>query len=172
MKTVYLDNMIACAIIEGDLGAGEQKILDELVVIEKRRDTIRFQVSLEAQREVERTRDEEKRKRLKAGISQIDHVQESGKLLGYNIQDLGHYGFISSPLISDVVDPAIFAQLAAFGVKKSDTIHFVNAVHNKCDVFLTTDPKFMECRPQLEALYRQIIVRKPSELLADLLRIS
>jgi hypothetical protein len=166
--SVYLDNMIACAITERDLEAGEQKSLDELVVIEKRRDTIRFQVSLEAQREVERTRDQEKRKRLKAGISQIDNVQESSKLLGFNAQDLGCYGFISSPCMSDVLDPAVFAQLAAFGFERSDAIHFVNAVANKCDVFLTTDTRFMLFCPKLEHLYQQIIIRKPSELLSEL----
>jgi hypothetical protein len=169
MKTVYLDNMIVCAITERDLRADKQESLDELVVIEKRRDTIRFQVSYEAQREVERTRDEEKKKRLKAGISQIDNVQENSRLLGFNAQDLGRYGFISSPLMSDVLDPTIFAQLTAFGFKKSDSIHFVNAVSNKCAVFLTTDTRFMTYRSDLESHYRQIIIRKPSELLSDLL---
>ncbi len=153
MKRVYLDNMIACAITERDLKADKQESLDELVVIEKRQDTIMFLVSLEAQREVERTKDQEKRERLKAGISQIENVQESSKLLGFNMQDLGRYGFISSPLMSDVLDAAIFGQLAAFRFKRSDSIHFVNAVYNKCEVFLTTDLRFMQYRSQLEGLY-------------------
>lgn len=168
MKTVYLDNMIACAITERDLRDDKQESLDELVVIEKRRGTIKFQISLEAQREVERTKDEEKKKRLNSGISQIDNVQESSTLLGFNALDLGRYGFISSPLMSDVLDPAIFAQLAAFGFERSDSVHFVNAVYNKCEVFLTTDGHFMQYRPQLEGLYPQIIIQKPSELLSEL----
>jgi hypothetical protein len=168
MKTVYLDNMIACAITERDLRGDMQESLDGLVLIAKRRDTIRFKVSYEAQREVERTRDEEKKKRLKAGISQIDNVRDSGRLRGFNSQDLGRYGFISSPLMSDVLDPSIFAQLTAFGFKKSDSTHFVNAVCNKCDVFLTTDLDFMKYRSDLESHYRQIIIRKPSELLSEL----
>ena len=169
MLSVYLDNMIACAITERDLANGEQKSLDELVTIEKRRDKIRFQISDEAQREVERTRDQQKRERLKAGISQIESVQESSKLRGFNIQDLGRYGFMSSPLLSEVLDPAMLAQLATLGFERSDSIHFINAVCNKCDVFLTTDPRFMQHRPELECLYQQIVIRKPSALLAELL---
>ena len=169
---VYLDTVIASAIKLQDLhDPKEEAALEELKRIE-RTGVIEFRISREVRHEVDRTREPDKKARLKEHASELGNVKEDHRLEGFNIQDYGRYGFISSPLISDVVDESMFEALTTDGLKRGDAIHFVNAVTNKCDVFLTTDPDFMDRRPQLEAQYPPIRIMKPTELLAELKRLK
>jgi hypothetical protein len=55
------------------------------------------------------------------------------------------------------------------GLKDADARHFMYAVQNGCDRFVTNDHHFLkDRRPRLEALGRGMLIRRPSDLVAEL----
>jgi hypothetical protein len=54
------------------------------------------------------------------------------------------------------------------GLQEADARHFMYAVHNGSDRFVTADGDFLNRRPQLEALGKGMLIRRPSELVAEL----
>jgi len=90
------------------------------------------------------------------------------KLLGFNIQ-ISQYTCFNSPIISDVQDEAIRAELMKRGLKQRDAEHITQAVCNNCDVFLTRDKGIRKRRDWLEQRFPGLKIRLPSELVADLL---
>jgi hypothetical protein len=58
-----------------------------------------------------------------------------------------------------MVDEQLFASLKTAGLKDADARHFMYAVHNGCDRFVTTDPDFLDRRTQLQALGRGILIQ-------------
>jgi hypothetical protein len=42
------------------------------------------------------------------------------------------------------------------------------AVHNRCDRFVTTDPHFLDRRPELEKSCHGLRIVKPTELVSEL----
>ena len=55
-------------------------------------------------------------------------VQQDHRLIGFAHQDLGRLGFIASPIVSDVVDEAVFAKLLAAGIEEKDEVVPTSAV--------------------------------------------
>jgi len=82
-------------------------------------------------------------------------VPHDQKLLGFNIQ-ISQYTCINSPIISDVQDEAIRAELMEHC--------------NNCDVFLTRheDSIITPHRHWLEQKFPGLKIRLPSELIAEL----
>ncbi len=171
MRKVYLDNVIACAMVGFSLAEqAEQKALEKLIPIADS-GTIKFLISAEVLREIDRTTDPEKKAKLKKGVADLEKVESDHIVLGFQNQDLGYRGSISCPLVTDIIDKSLFSVLKGEGLKSRDATHFMNAVHNECDVFLTTDPDFINRRHRIEALsksIRSIRIMKPSELLGEI----
>ena len=74
-----------------------------------------------------------------ARAHEVSVVPNDHRLLGFQSQDQGRQGFISSPMISDIVDEDLFAKLIAAGLKDADAKHVMYAVANDCQVFVTLD---------------------------------
>ena len=77
-------------------------------------------------------------------------------------------GFITNPLVTDIVDDALFAALNAQGLRDAAARHLMYAVCNACDRFVTLDPDFLDRRDALEAQCRGLRIVKPSELVTEL----
>ncbi len=165
---VYLDNMMVSALSGRTLGDSTEQAALDAVAKMGQQGKLSLLISSEVHREIDRTRNPETRGKLKEGASRLNKVEKDHRLLGFNVQDLGRYGFISSPLITDIPDEQMFTRLTTMGLKKSDAKHLMYALIDKCDIFLTTDPDFIDRRPELESIGHLIRIRKPSELLAEL----
>jgi hypothetical protein len=88
--------------------------------------------------------------------------------MGFNMQDLGRYGFIASPLIED--NP-VSAWLRKIGIERLDAHHLTVAIKHRCDVFLTCDGGILYRRKMIESKHR-IRVMLPSQLMQELRKSS
>lgn len=165
---IYLDNVIVCAIENRDLASlAEMHSLDELTSgkYASKCDCVTSRWSL---REIERTQDVTTKDRLKNAFHTHTILEYDNEVLGFHNQPDQYGGFISSPLVSDVIDEAVFSELRALGLTKGDPYHLMVAFANGCDRFLTTDPDFINRRVDIELRLRSIKIVTPSELLAEL----
>jgi hypothetical protein len=71
-----------------------------------------------------------------------DHV-----VLGFSEVSLGERGHISTPIVDDVVDPALLTALKSEGLKEGDARHLMYAVNHRCTWLVTTDPDFGVAHP-------------------------
>ena len=169
---VYLDNVIVSALVRDDLASSDEqralKLLQEHLNFGK----LEIVTSRESWREQDRTRCEKTREELRSSRDKTPVVSGDHKLLGFNSVDLGYRGFISSPLITDIVDEAMFAELRAVGLKSGDARHLMYALCNGCVCFVTTDPDFLNRRLAIEAAYPKIRIMKPSEMLEEIEKIQ
>jgi len=116
-----------------------------------------------------RTKDAAKRAVFEAHDDEMSCVQQDHRLLGFSHQDLDEWGFIASPIITDVVDEAVFEKLRAAGLADTDAFHVMCAIAGNCDVFVTVDTKdILPNRLAVESSCPQILIRRPTELLAEL----
>jgi len=164
---VYLDNVAASGRVIGDLVAVEMEALRE---IERAASAgkVKLVTSRESWREQERTRDPEKRTRLEAARAEVSAVANDHVVLGFS-SATGPYGTVAAnPIVTDIVDQALFADLKRVGLRDADARHLMYAVVNTCDRFVTLDPDFLYRRDALETRCRTIRIVKPSELAAEL----
>ena len=161
---VYIDNMIASAVVRRDLAE-----LPEMEALNRLQDIAPLEIvtSRESWREQERTKNPDVRAELRDARSGIPVVADDHKLLGFNTINYGYHGFITSPLVTDIVDEPTFAKLKDLGLEDADARHLMYALHNGCVRFVTTDPHFLTRRDGIEATYPAIRVVKPSELLQE-----
>jgi hypothetical protein len=120
--------------------------------------------------EAEKTKDEIRRGHLIIDVDGLQNVPNYQKLLGFNIQ-ISQYTCINSPIISDVQDEGMRAELMKRGLEQRDAEHITQAVCNTCDVFLTRDEDSIITphRDWLEQRFPGLKIRLPSKLVADLL---
>jgi hypothetical protein len=168
---VYLDNVIASARVRDDLASREERSALKLIQKHGNFEKLEIVTSRESWREQERTRNAEAREELRASRDKTPIVSHDHRLLGFNSVDLGYQGFISSPLITDIVDDAMFSGLQAVGLKSADARHLMYALCNGCVRFVTTDPDFLDRLYAIEAAYPQIRIVMPTELLAEMERL-
>jgi hypothetical protein len=129
---------------------------------------LKMVTSRESWREQERTKDPVKRAKLEAARSELSAVVTDHVLLGFNHLE-GRYGTISaSPIITDIVDEVLFADLKRIGLSDSDAKHLMYAFTNACDRFVTVDPDFLNRRASLEARCQSLRIVTPSELAGEL----
>jgi len=167
-RKVYLDNVIVCGEIRGDLAAPE--LVAVLLVQQAARDGKVVSVtSREAWREQDKTKNEVLRALFHAARGKVPVVEKDHRLLGFNHVQDQYGGFITSPMITDVVDEPLFAHLKKAGLKEADARHLMYATHNGCDVFLTTDPDFVGNRFELQKLCPGIRILKPSDFIQELM---
>jgi len=169
---VYLDNVIASALVRDDLASPEEQRALKLLQEHRNFGKLEIVTSRESWREQDRTRCEKTREELRSSRDKTPVVSEDHKLLGFNSVDLGYRGFISSPLMTDIVDEVMFAELRAAGLKSGDARHLMYALCNGCVRFVTTDPDFLNRRLAIEAAYPKIRIMKPSETLEEMERIQ
>jgi predicted nucleic acid-binding protein len=90
-------------------------------------------------------------------------------VLGFNTIDYGNRGFISYPLLTNIVDEALFAKLRAVPLKEVDAKHVMLAVANDCQFFLTLDERdLLPVRSAIEAICPQLRIVRPTELITEL----
>ena len=116
--------------------------------------------------EIANTPNETKRNTLVADYKAREKVPQDEKLLGFN-----SYGdrltWITSPMLSDVQDEKLYAEIMKQNIKSADAKHLTQAACNKCDVFLTCDNGIIKrCKPLEQQLSLRIML--PSELLQQL----
>jgi len=87
-------------------------------------------------------------------------------LEGFNDIDFGRWGYISNPMVADVPDERLFAELRDMRLDVMDARHLTVAIHNGCDVFLTRDERgILKRRAEIQRRYPTISILRPSELL-------
>jgi hypothetical protein len=129
--------------------------------------TLKMVTSRHSWREQERTRNPERRSALEAARSEVSAVANDHVILAFPVVH-GHGSRLVGPLVSDIVDVSLFADLTAIGLSDSDAKHLMYAVVNSCDRFVTLDPDFLDRRDALEARCPSLRIRTPSELVAEL----
>jgi hypothetical protein len=116
-----------------------------------------------------RTQDPNRRAAFEAQDHEMSCVQQDHRVLGFSHQDLGRLGFIASPMVTDIVDEVLFEKLRAAGLEETDAFHVMCAIMGNCGVFVTVDTKdILPKRAAVEAACPQILIRRPTELLAEL----
>jgi len=165
---VYLDNVIASARVREDLASPEERRALKLVQEHPNFGMLEIVTSRESWREQERTRCTQTREELRSSRDRTPVVSQDHRVLGSNSVDLGYRGFIASPLVTDIVDEAMFARLQAEGLESGDARHLMYALCNDCSRFVTTDSDFLGRSSALEAAYPGIRIVKPSELLKEM----
>jgi predicted nucleic acid-binding protein len=166
-RRVYLDNVAASGRVVGDLTPVEMEALRK---IERAHSDgiLKMVTSRESWREQDRTKDEARRSALQAAREEVSVVATDHLLLGLNHQ-YGPYGTTAiTPILTDVVDDSLFADLSAMGLRNSDAKHLMYAVTNQCDYFVTLDRDFLDRQICLEARCRSICIVTPLELAAML----
>ena len=105
---VYLDNVITSGWVLKDLKPQEEMEAVERLYALHDAGIIKRVTSKISAIEQARTTDLEKRAALAARADLVSVVQNDHRLLGFASLDYGARGFISYPLIDDIVDPALF----------------------------------------------------------------
>jgi hypothetical protein len=115
-----------------------------------------------------RTTDHQKRAALAASADLVSVVQNDHRLLGFANLDYGSRGFISYPLIDDIVDPELFERLTKnAGLKDADAKHVMYAVANACGYFVTLDTRdLLPRRSAIESICPQVKIMTPIEAVA------
>ncbi len=165
---VYLDNVIASSLVRDDLASFEERSALKRVQEHPNLERLEVVTSRQSWREQDRTRSARTREQLRSSRERTAVVSWDHTVLGSNSIDLGYWGFISSPLVTDIVDEPMFARLQAEGLKDGDARHLMYALCNGCDRFVTTDPDFLDRCSALEATYPGIRIVRPSELLKEM----
>src|SRR5436190_8754095 len=98
MLRVCLDTVITSDRVLKDLCPPEERRAAERIEELHRQGSIKRVTTPVSRDEERKTTDLEKRAALEAGWDLVSVVQPEAKLLGFQSQDLGRRGFISSPL--------------------------------------------------------------------------
>lgn len=165
---VYLDNVITSGWVLKDLQPPEEMAAVERLYEFHDVGTIKRVTSKMSGIEQARTADLQKRAALAASADLVSVVQNDHRLLGFANLDYGSRGFISYPLIDDIVDPALFEQLTKnAGLKDADAKHVMYAVANACDYFVTLDTRdLLPRRSTIESICPQLKIMTPIEAVA------
>ena len=140
---VYYDNVIASGLVTGKIWPEPERAALCEIEAAHSNGTIKRVTSRESWREQERTRDDIRRAQLHSARDLVSVVQDDHRVLGFsNIE--GPYGtVVTNPLVTDLVDEALFKDLQALGLKEADARHFMYAASNGCERFVTLDSDFL-----------------------------
>jgi hypothetical protein len=117
-------------------------------------------------REVEATKDADQLSHLLADYEALEPVPLDERHYGNSDVVVDRYGsVVSSPLVSDVQDEKILADLQALGLKRRDAEHITQTLCNHCEVFLTRDyDSIIKIRNRIESQFPEVKILRPSEL--------
>ena len=164
---VYLDNVIVSGKVRSDLNVVEMAAVEKMMIAEQQ-GRLKTVTSRETWREQDRTHDSILRSQLQKDRDSTPVVTNDHKLLGFHFQQDPYGGFVNYPLISEIVDEALFRELKQKGLKEADARHLMYAICNNCDRFVTTDPDFLDRRDELKAFCGKLLISRPSELVAEM----
>ena len=167
---VYLDNVITSGWVLKDLKPEEEmEAVERLYALHDARIIKRVTSKISGIKQA-RTTDFQKRAALAASADLVSVVQNDHRLLGFANLDYGCRGFISYPLIDDIVDPGLFERLTKnCGLKDPDAKHVMYAVANACDYFVTLDTRdLLPRRSAIESICPQLKGMMPTEAVATL----
>ena len=121
-------------------------------------------------RELEQTRNADQLRLLAADYEALEPVPLGERHYGNSEEMVDPFGsVVSSPLVSDVQDEKILAELQGYGLSRRDAEHITQAGCNGCEVFLTRDRALLlKFRPFIEARFPQLRVLQPSQLEVEL----
>jgi predicted nucleic acid-binding protein len=163
----YFDNCIESGRVRTDLRPLGMTAVQSLLNA-RDQGQIEIVTSRESWREQDRTKDPTVRAQLVESRSATPVVPNDNKLLGFHNQ-MNQLGTVAvTPILTEIIDEALFKNLTAAGLKVADARHLMYAACNGCDGFVTTDPRFTSMRTQLEALCPGLKIVVPSELAAEL----
>lgn len=163
---VYLDTVITSGRVIRDLQPPEEMAAVEQIERFHAEGCIKIVTSKMSGIEQARTTNPVVRATLAEHANEVSVVPNDHRLLGFNTVDQGRYGFISSPLISDIVDEDLFAKLTAAGLRDADAKHVMYAIANNCQFFVTLDTRdLLPLRSAVEAVCPSIRIVRPSEFL-------
>ena len=165
---IYLDNVIASGKVLSDLQPADEMAAVRTIEQLASQGVLDVCTSRESWREQSRTRDSAKRETLEQARSDIPVVEKDHEVLGISHQQDQYGGFITSPLVTDIVDSGLFNDLRIQNLDDSDARHLMYAVCNGCDQFVTLDPDFLDKHDCLEATCNGIRIVKPSDLIAEI----
>ena len=165
---VYLDNVITSGMVLSDLQPADE--MNAVCTIEQlaSQGALDACTSRESWREQDRTRDPAKRAMLEQARPDVPVVHKDHEVVGFSYLQDQYGGFISNPLITDIIDDVLFNDLRSQGLDHEDARHLMYAVCNGCERFVTLDPDFLTRRVGLEARCKAIRIVKPSELVVEL----
>jgi len=147
----------------------ELEALKKLLVYHSGKKIVMFR-SLGNLRELEKTKNLRQLKKLCSDYESLPPLPKDERHYGSDTLITEPYGgCISNPLVSDVQDEAICAELENRGLKRPDARHVTQAVCNGCDIFMTRDEKSI-IRPHrawIETRFCPIKVCLPSQALAE-----
>lgn len=170
MTRVYLDTVITSGRVSKDLQPPAEMAAVEEIERFRAESCIKIVTSKMSGIEQARTTNPIVRAAFEEHAHEVSVVQNDHRLLGFNSVDQGRYGFISSPMVSDIVDEELFAKLIAAGLQDADAKHVMYAVANDCQVFVTLDTKdLLRRRSAVEAICQHLRILKPTELVAELI---
>ena len=159
---IYLDNCIVSGDARKDLAPAEQAAVATLRALE-RNGVIELVTSRLSWHEQGRTRDPLVRAQLEAARDDTKTVAVDTRHLSGSFQSVHGGGFISTPLLTDILDDALYRDARAIGLKDIDARHLVHAHFNRCMWFVTTDPDFTRIAAQLVSRCGGMRIATPSE---------
>jgi len=170
---LYLDNVIVSGWVFKDLDEPEEMAAVERLYTLHEQGTITIVTSKMSGIEQKRTIDPNKRAALAASADVVPLVQNDHRLLGFNGSlDPVTRGFISCPILDDIVDHVLFEQLTkTAGLKDADdAMHIMYAAAvGGCHYFVTLDEKdILPDRALIESVCPQMKIVKPTEALVML----
>ena len=166
MTRVYLDN----AVVPGQVRIEpkhERAALRELLRM-ARDGELEVVTSRESWREQDRAHDPLERGALERGRKEVPVAIDDHLLLGFNHSRDHLGGFVTNPILTEIVDEQLFSVFRRAGLKPPDARHLMYAVTDGCQALVTLDRHFLNRRSELESLPRGIRILSPSELLAEL----
>lgn len=164
---VYLDNNIVCGTKKQDIFPHEEREALNLLLEHEKAGKIEMKVSRIAIQEIDRTRNKELREVLRRHYETFETVANEHKVKTFHNQSDQYGGFISYPIMTEILDEEVFFQLCQMGLERMDALHLVMAIFNKAEVFLTADPDFFKLREEIRNRF-SIRVMKPTELVKEL----
>jgi hypothetical protein len=165
----YFDNVIESGRVRSDLEPPSEMAAVNALLKARDEGKLEIWTSQETHREQDRTSDPAVRALLANSRGETPVVPNDHKLLGIHNQ-MNHLGTVANcPILTEIVDEALFKSLIAAGLKVPDARHLMYAACNGCDRFVTLDLEHFinnGRRSQLEALCPGLKIVMPSELAA------
>jgi len=166
MLRVCLDTNITSDRVKKDLRPSEERLAAEQIEELHQQGFIKRVTTPVSRDEESRTTNHEQRAALEAGWNDVSVVQPEPTLWGFQSQDMGPRGFISSPILSDVPYDLV-NKLQVVGLKWNDARAVAFAASTACDYFVTHDTRdLLPHKIKIEMVCPQIRIVKPTEFLS------
>jgi hypothetical protein len=165
---VYLDNCIVSGEARGDLSPPSELSAVSVLRALEAAGRIDLFTSRLTWHEQGHTKQPLIRAQLEAARGNTSTVPVDTKHLGGRMQAIHGGGFISVPMLTDILDSALYNDVRSLGLKDIDARHLVHAHVNNCAWFVTTDPDFTAITAMLEARCHGFRIAVPSLAAAEL----